>query len=126
MVSAVVIEFGVMRCQPLRRALYFFSVQPSKGFIMNVDKAKKRILKRVQRGFRGYPQISLEYFGETTDLATEVVITFVPEENAEPQIQRFTSDKDAREDEAIQSVLLKIIERAEAATVLESREISVI
>ncbi|EGR0775341.1 hypothetical protein FLM06_15505 [Vibrio cholerae] len=94
--------------------------------MMNVDKAKKRILKRVQRGFRGYPQISLEYFGETTYLATEVVITFVPEENAEPQIQRFTSDKDAREDEAIQSVLLKIIERAEAATVLESREISVI
>ncbi len=126
MVAAVVFECSVMRCQPLRRALYFFSVQPSKGFIMNVDKAKKRILKRVQRGFRGYPQISLEYFGETTDLATEVVITFVPEENAEPQIQRFTSDKDAREDEAIQSVLLKIIERAEAATVLESREISVI
>ncbi len=49
---------------------------------MNVYKAKKRILKRVQRGFRGYPQISLEYFGETTYLATEVVITFVPEENA--------------------------------------------
>ncbi len=126
MVTVVAFEFSFMRCQPLRRALYFFSVQPSKGFIMNVDKAKKRILKRVQRGFRGYPQISLEYFGETTYLATEVVITFVPEENAEPQIQRFTSDKDAREDEAIQSVLLKIIERAEAATVLESREISVI
>ncbi|AQM20621.1 hypothetical protein BOO91_21605 [Vibrio navarrensis] len=93
--------------------------------MMNVDKAKKRILKRVQRGFKGYPQISLEYFGKTTDLATEVVITFLPEENAEPQIQRFTSDKDAREDEAIQSVLLKIIERAEAATVLEKQEISV-
>ncbi|WP_176467677.1 hypothetical protein [Vibrio metoecus] len=92
---------------------------------MNVDKAKKRILKRVQKGFKGYPKISLEYFGKTTDLATEVVITFLPEENAEPQIQRFTSDKDAREDEAIQSVLLKIIERAEAATVLEKQEISV-
>ncbi|ASG09143.1 hypothetical protein EAY42_18400 [Vibrio anguillarum] len=93
--------------------------------MMNVDKAKKRILKRVQRGFKGYPQISLEYFGKTTDLATEVVIIFLPEENADPQIQRFTSDKDAREDEAIQSVLLKIIERAEAATVLEKQEISV-
>ncbi|EGR0264779.1 hypothetical protein FMH13_17790 [Vibrio cholerae] len=93
--------------------------------MMNVDKAKKRILKRVQRGFKGYPQISLEYFGKTTDFATEVVITFVPEENAEAQIQRFTSYKDVRDDEAIQSVLLKIIERADAATVLESREVSV-
>ncbi|EKO3941053.1 hypothetical protein F7U67_003666, partial [Vibrio metschnikovii] len=53
------------------------------------------------------------------------VITFIAEENAEPQIQRFTSDKNVREDESIQSVLLKIIERVEAATVLESREISV-
>ncbi|MBD0785594.1 hypothetical protein HUO09_04530 [Vibrio sp. Y2-5] len=92
---------------------------------MNVDKAKKRILKRVQRGFKGYPQISIEYFGKTTAMATEVAITFLSEENSEPQIQRFTSDKDVREDEAIQSVLLKIIERAEANTVLESRVISV-
>ncbi len=103
---------------------YIFLSSAIKGFMMNVDKAKKRILKRVQRGFKGYPQISLEYFGKTTDFATEVVITFVPEENAEAQIQRFTSDKDVREDEAIQSVLLKIIERADAATVLESREVS--
>ncbi|TYW41542.1 acetyltransferase [Vibrio cholerae] len=27
MVSVVVFEFSVMRCQPLRRALYFFLVQ---------------------------------------------------------------------------------------------------
>ncbi|OHU94600.1 hypothetical protein BIW53_14990 [Pseudoalteromonas byunsanensis] len=94
--------------------------------MMNVDKAKKRIQKRVQRGFKGYPQISIEYFGKTPDLAMEAVITFLSEENGEPQIQRFTSDKDVREDEAIQSVLLKIIERAEANTVVESRAISII
>jgi len=92
---------------------------------MNVDKAKKRILKRVQRGFKGYPQISVEYFGKTPDLATEVVISFLSEENGEPQIQRFTSDNDVREDETIQSVLLKIIERAGVNTVVESRVISV-
>ena len=43
----------------------------------------------------------------------------------EPQIQRFTSEKDVREDEAIQSVLLKIIERAEANMVVENTVISV-
>ncbi|KGK42108.1 hypothetical protein LH51_09755 [Nitrincola sp. A-D6] len=93
--------------------------------MVNVDKAKKRISKRVKRGFKGYPQISLDYFGKTTSFATEVVITFLSEENAEPQIQRFTSEKDVREDEAIQSVLLKIIERAEANTVVENTVISV-
>lgn len=87
---------------------------------MHVDKAKKRIAKRVKRGFKGYPQVSLDYFGPTQDLATEVVVTFWAEEGAEPQTQRFNSTKDAREDEAIQSVLLKIIERAEAITVIEN------
>ncbi|MCC5881851.1 MAG: hypothetical protein JJU25_04350 [Halomonas sp.] len=92
---------------------------------MNVNKAKKRIAKRVERGFKGYPLISLEYFGKTTDFATEVVVSLIAEEGAEPQEQRFSSEKDVREDEAIQSVLLKIIERAEANTVVEKSVISV-
>ncbi|WP_154199872.1 hypothetical protein [Vibrio navarrensis] len=91
---------------------------------MNVDKAKKRIAKRISRGFKGYPQISFEYFGKIPDLATEVVITYLSEETAEPQVQRFVSEKDVREDEAIQSVLLKIIERADANTVTEKTVIS--
>ena len=86
---------------------------------MDVDKAKKRITKYIKRGFKGYPQISLAYFGKTPDLATEVVVTFLAEEGAEPQVQRFASEQDVREDEAIQSVLLKVIERAGANSVIE-------
>jgi len=86
---------------------------------MNLDKAKKRIAKQVKKGFNGYPQVSFAYFGKTPDLATDVVISFIQEEGAEPQEQKFVSKNDAREDEAIQSILLKIIERAEASTVTE-------
>lgn len=86
---------------------------------MNIDKAKKRIAKQVKKGFNGYPKISLKYFGETTDHATKIVISFVLEENSEPQEQTFLSDNDAREDETIQSTLVKIIERSEAKTVVE-------
>lgn len=86
---------------------------------MNLDKAKKRITKQVKKGFNGYPQVSFEYFGETTDVATAVVISFILDEGAEPQEQKFVSKTDVREDEAIQSILLKIIERAEANTVSE-------
>ena len=90
---------------------------------MNLDKAKKRIAKQVKKGFGGYPQVSFEYFGqESTDdsgIATEVVISFIQEDGAEPQEQKFVSKTNAREDEAIQSILLKIIERAEAKTVSE-------
>ena len=86
---------------------------------MNVDKAKKRIEKQVKKGFRGYPLICIEYFGQSRDYASEVVITFTSEENAKPQQQKFISKDNAREDETIQSVIVKTIERTNANTVTE-------
>ncbi len=92
---------------------------------MNLDKAKKRISKQVKKGFKGYPQISLEYFGKNADSATEVVIRFTLEEGAEVQEERFASDTDARENEVIQSALVKIIERANVSSVIEVEGISI-
>lgn len=86
---------------------------------MNVDKAKKRIAKQVKKGFKGYPQISIQYFGTSDNCATEVVVQFIAEEGAEMQEERFASATDARENEVIQSALVKIIERANVSSVLE-------
>jgi hypothetical protein len=85
---------------------------------MNLDKSTKRIAKRVKRGFQGYPQISLTYCGKSSGYASEVLVGFTLQEGAEVQEQRFTSTGDVRQDEAIQTTLLKIIERAEAKTVI--------
>ena len=93
---------------------------------MNLDKSTKRIAKRVKKGFQGYPQISLAYFGESVDCATEVVVGFIQEEGAAVQEQTFTSKIDARKDETIQTTLLKVIERADAKTVLEVEGIALI
>ena len=93
---------------------------------MKLDKSTKRIAKRVKKGFRGYPQISLAYFGESTNYATEVVIGFISEEGAAAQEQKLTSKSDARKDETIQTTILKVIERADAKTVLEVEGVSVI
>lgn len=93
---------------------------------MNLDKSTKRIAKRVKKGFQGYPQISIAYFGQSEDCATEVVMGFVLEEGAEPQEQKFTSEGDARKDEIIQTTLLKVIERADAKTVTEVAGVSII
>ena len=84
---------------------------------MNLDKSKKRIAKRAKMGFQGYPKISLTYYGKTTSHADEVVIEFVLEEGADTQVERFSSKIDAREDEVIQSAIVKMIERSEAKTV---------
>ena len=105
---------------------YAYKKRQRKVSVMNVDKAKKRIAKQVKKGFCGYPKISLEYFGKTPDAATEVVISFTAEENAEPQEQKFLSENDTREDETVQSTLVKIIERANVYTVTEVEGVSVI
>ena len=98
----------------------------SKAPIMNVDKAKKRIEKQVKKGFKGYPLLSIEYFGTSLDYASEVVLTFTLENNAESQEQRFISKGNAREDETIQSVIVKTIERTNVNTVTEVTNISLI
>jgi hypothetical protein len=87
---------------------------------MNLDKSKKRIAKRAKMGFQGYPKISLTYYGKATSHADEVVVEFVLEEAAEVQVERFSSKIDAREDEVIQSALVKMIERSEAKTVVQA------
>ena len=74
-------------------------------------------------GFQGYPEISIIYLGPDKDLAVEVIVKFVAEEGAEPMEQTFQSKSDAREDEAIQSAIVKMIERSEAKTVILSADI---
>ncbi|PKH87935.1 hypothetical protein [Colwellia sp. Bg11-28] len=93
---------------------------------MNLDKSTKRIAKRVKKGFQGYPQISLAYFGESVNCATQVVVGFIQEEGASAQEQTFSSKDDARKDETIQTTLLKIIERADAKTVVEVAGVALI
>lgn len=93
---------------------------------MNLDKSKKRIAKRSKMGFQGYPKMSLTYYGKTTSHADEVVVEFVLEEGADSQVERFTSKTDAREDEVIQSALVKMIERSEAKTVVQADGVSVV
>jgi len=93
---------------------------------MNLDKSTKRIAKKVKNGFQGYPQITLAYFGVSEDCATEVVVGFILEEGAASQEEKFSSTNDVRKDETIQTTLVKIIERAEAKTVLEIAGVALI
>ena len=74
-------------------------------------------------GFQGYPKISISYQGKSPSTANEVVVEFILEEGADIQTERFSSKLDAREDETIQSALVKMIERSEAKTVLQAEEV---
>jgi len=93
---------------------------------MNLEKSKKRIAKKVKMGFQGYPEISISYFGSTTDIAEKVAVSFVTEEGDAPMEEHFHSKSDAREDQVIQSAIVKIIERSEAKTIKQAEGIEVV
>jgi len=93
---------------------------------MNLDKSQKRISKRVKRGFHGYPMISIQYFGPSEALATKVEVGFIQEENAEPMLETFNSDTDIRQDETVQTTIIKIIDRVDAKTVTLEESVSLI
>ncbi|WP_320823389.1 hypothetical protein [Reinekea sp.] len=84
---------------------------------MNLDKAQKRISKRANKGFQGFPQLIITYSGPNDDLATRVDISFIAEENSAAQVQTFNTQAEIRSDETIQTTLVKIMDRSEAATV---------
>ena len=84
---------------------------------MNIDKARKRIAKKVNKGFQGYPMININYFGPTDKLATKVILEYIAEENGEVSQEPFNTETDIREDVTVQTTILKIIERSGAITV---------
>ncbi len=84
---------------------------------MNLDKSKKRIAKKIKMGFQGYPEMTITYSGANKDMADEVVLTLMLDEGSDVMEERFTSKTDAREDDIIQSAIVKMIERSQAKTV---------
>lgn len=107
-------------------AAFIFALHGIQVVIMNLEKSKKRIAKKVKMGFQGYPELSISYFGRTKDSADQVVVEFVEDEGAVPMEERFQSKVDAREDEVIQSAIVKMIERSMAKTIKQSELIEIV
>lgn len=90
---------------------------------MKLEKSKKRISKKLKMGFQGYPTIGITYSGITNGVATEVSLEFIAEEGAPPQTEKFSTEGDIREDETIQSAIVKMIERSGAKSVTLSESV---
>lgn len=84
---------------------------------MNLDKSKKRIAKKIKKGFQGYPMITLAYYGPSDKLATKIVVGFIAEEDGDVQMEKFITKEDIRNDIVVQTAIIKIIDRSEAKTV---------
>ncbi|MFT7559617.1 MAG: hypothetical protein ACI93R_001529 [Flavobacteriales bacterium] len=84
---------------------------------MNLDKSKKRIAKRAKMGFQGYPEITIAYITDGDNVANEVIVGFIADEGVDSIEEHFQSKNNVKEDEVIQSAVVKMIERSEAKTV---------
>ena len=84
---------------------------------MKIDRSKKRITKKSKKGFRGYPLVTVAYYGPNNKVATKAAVGLITEENGETRMQRFSSTEDVRNDAGIQAQIIEIIDNAGALSV---------
>lgn len=65
-------------------------------------KTLKWMSKKAKRGNRGYPVGTIAFYGPTDKVATKVVASIVPDEDAGAgEVQKWYSESDVRQDETI-------------------------
>jgi hypothetical protein len=82
-------------------------------------KIKNRILKRAQKGFRGYPVATVAYYGPDNRKATKVAVGIIAHESGEATVlmRWWTDTTDARLDEGVTREILEFIDEQGAVSV---------
>jgi len=81
-------------------------------------KIKNRIIKRSQKGFRGFPVATVAYYGPDNRKATKVAVGIIEREGAEPVMRKWHTDGiDARLDEEITNEILEFISQYNSVSV---------
>lgn len=78
------------------------------------------VRKRARRGFRGYPVVTVAFYGPDDGRATKVVAALVPEQGAEPsRLERWiVADGDVRTDPFVAEAIAAFIRAADVPTVV--------
>jgi|ERR1700730_9762490 hypothetical protein len=76
--------------------------------------------RRVKQGFRGYPIVTIAFYGPTADLATKIVVAIVRDEGREPDPLEgwFSEDRDVRTDLAVGEQVLAFLKEHAAKSVI--------
>ena len=83
------------------------------------DLDQKALAKKAKRGYRGYPVVTVAFYGPNEQRATKVAVSVVPAEGAEPTtLERWFSERDARQDPAIAKRVLAFVRQHGARTVV--------
>ena len=88
------------------------------------DLDRKALSKKAKRGFRGYPDATVAFYGPDADRATKVAVSLVPAEGAQPTVvERWFSESDARRDPAVAKRILAFVQQHAARTVVLAERI---
>ena len=89
-----------------------------------LERARKRLDKRAEKGFRGYPVATVALYGPDDTMATKLTVGIVPAENAEvTDLQRwFSEGSDIRNDfDVAEEVLAFIADTGAKSVVMTDR-----
>jgi hypothetical protein len=82
-------------------------------------KRQSPLTKMARRGFRGYPVVTVAFYGPNADTASKVAVALLTREEGEPEVLErwFAEEEDVRKDYAIGLKILEFIERHQAKSV---------
>ena len=89
------------------------------------DQNRKRLEKKVRRGFRGHPLATIAYYGPTNELASKVAVGVVLQADApHAYMQKWvSSDQDVRTDPTVTAEMLAFIQAHGVLSVVMTRGI---
>lgn len=80
---------------------------------------KKSLTKKVRKGDKGYPLVTVAYYGPDNSRASKIVCSLIRYEDADIEsMQKWFSDGDARKSEKILGEVLSFIENNTAKSVV--------
>jgi len=80
---------------------------------------KKSLTKKVRKGDKGYPLVTVAYYGPDNSRASKIVCSLIRYEDADIEsMQKWFSDGDARKSEKILGEVLSFIENNAAKSVV--------
>lgn len=84
--------------------------------------SKRKLKKKAQKGFRGYPIATIAYYGPDNKKATKVAVSIITKEDGEAEfLKRLFSEKiDVRFNELINQQILNVILKHHVLTVVIS------
>ena|SRR3990167_237493 len=61
-----------------------------------INYIKKSLQKKIKKGFRGYPVITIALYGPTNKLATKIAVGLISHQSADPVMMRWYAETDIR------------------------------